>query len=90
MEARYPSSGWKMNLMMPPINEKIKLNFDRSKIENKNAFKQVIKDSNGIIKTFTSKHTSNASIFVVECMILSDDVLITGNNKFLNIETKCN
>ena len=49
---------------IPPINERFKLNFDGSRIENKNALGWVIKDSNGIIKMVASRQIGNASIIL--------------------------
>ena len=60
---------------IPPINNRLKLNFDGSRVQNISALGWVIRDSNGIIKMAASRHIGNSSIIVVECMVLRDGML---------------
>ena len=57
---------------IPPINNKFKLNFDGSRVQNISALRWVIRDSNDIIKLAACRHIGNSSIIVVECVILRD------------------
>ena len=52
---------------IPPINEKFKLNFDGSRIENKSVSRWVIRNANDTIKMVASRHIG-LSIIIVECM----------------------
>ena len=67
---------------IPPINERSKLNFDDSKIQNRSASGWVIRDSNGIIKMDANRHLGNTSIIITECIAIRDGVLATKNNDF--------
>ena len=71
---------------IPPISGNFKLNFDGSRVENRSAWWWVIRDSNGIIKIATSRHTGNASIIIVACMTFRDSKLAAKNNGLLNVE----
>ena len=46
----------------------------------------VIRNSNGTIKMASCRHLGNASIIIVECMILTDDILAVKNNGFLSLQ----
>ena len=72
------------------INGRFKLNFDGSRMENKSTLGWVIRDSNGTIKIVASRHISNPSIIIAECMTLRDDILVAKNNEFLNLEIEDN
>ena len=47
-------------------------------------------ETNGTIKIVASRHISNTSIIIVECMTLRDDILVAKNNEFLNLEIEDN
>ena len=51
---------------IPPINGRFKLNFDGSRVENKNVSGWVIGDFNGTIEMIANKHICNALIIIAE------------------------
>ena len=69
-----------------PINNRFKLNFDGSRVQNISALGWVIRDSNGIIKMAAFRHIGNSSIIVAECMELRDSMLAAKRKGFLNLE----
>ena len=71
---------------IPPINNRFKLNFDGSRVQNISALGWVIRDSNGIIKMAACNHIGNSSIIVVECMALRDGMLAAKKKCFLNLD----
>ena len=50
--------------LIPPINNRFKLNFDGSRVQNISGLRWVIRNSNGIIKMATCRHIGNSSIIV--------------------------
>ena len=71
---------------IPPINNRLKLNFDDSRVESKRALGWVIRDSNGIIKMAACKHLGNIAITLPEYMTLRDGILAAKNNGFISLE----
>ena len=54
-------------------------------MQNKNALRWIIGDSNGIIKMTKCKNIDKSSIIVVECMSLRDGIL-AAKNGYSNLE----
>ena len=73
-----------------PINGRFKLNFDGSRINNISASGWVIRDTNETIKMAGSKHLGNASIIIVKCETLRDEILDARLNSFFNLEIEGN
>ena len=46
----------------------------------------VIRDSNDTIEMASCRHLGNASITIIECMTLTDDILAVKNNGFLSLQ----
>ena len=70
---------------IPLINNRFKLTFDGSRVQNISALRWVIRDSNDIIKMAACRH-GNSSIIVIECMALRDGMLAAKRKGFLNLE----
>ena len=69
-----------------PINNRFKLNFDGSIVQNISVLRWVIRDSNSIIKMAACRQIGYSSIIVVEFMVLRDDILAVKKKGFLNLE----
>ena len=75
---------------IPPINDKFKLNFGGSKVQNKSALGWIIKDSNDIIKMVSCRHVANTLIIVAKCIALRDEILATKSKSHSNLEIEGN
>ena len=72
---------------IPPINGKLKSNFDGSTVQNNNALGRVIRDSNDIIKMVLCRYMRNSSIIVIKCITLRDIyILVVKNKKILDLK----
>ena len=67
-----------------------KLYFDGSRINNISASSWVIRNFNGIITLAGSRHLSNVSIIIGECITLRDGILAAIYNGFTNLEIQSN
>ena len=68
------------------VNNRFKLNFDGSIVQNISVLGWVIRDSNSIIKMVACRQIGNSSIIVAECMVLRYDILAVKKKGFLNLE----
>ena len=69
--------------LIPLINNRFKLHFDGSRVQNISDLGWVIKDSNGIIKMAACRHIGNSSIIVAKCMALRYGMLAAKRKGFL-------
>ena len=76
----------KLDSLDSPINGRLELNFDGSRVESKSVSEWVIRDSNGTIKMIACRHLGKTSIIITECMTLRDGILVAKNNGFLSLE----
>ena len=76
----------KMDSLDTPINNRFKLKFDGSRVQNISALGWVIRDSNGITKMVACRHIGNSSIIVAKCTTLRDSILTAKRKGFLNLE----
>ena len=79
-----------MDTLDSSINDKFKLNFEGSKVQNKSALGWIIRDSNDIIRMTTCRHVANASIIMDECMTLRDEILPAKSKSYSNLEIEGN